>query len=46
LQIIEFVVNRIEAHLAGERELDDAIVIEEFVVPVRLVEAGTARRLD
>jgi hypothetical protein len=46
LEIIEFAVERIEQHLAGERDFDEAITIEEFVVPVEVLKDGTVRRLE
>jgi hypothetical protein len=44
-ELMEFTIDRVEEFLAGERDLDDALNIEEFVVPVEVLEDGTVRQV-
>jgi hypothetical protein len=33
-EIVEYCIQRLQQYLAGERDFDDAITVEEYVVPV------------
>jgi hypothetical protein len=43
LEMVEFAMTRLRQFIDGERDLQDAITIQEFVVPVTLVSDGSVR---
>ncbi len=41
LEIVDFLQIRLQQFIDGERDFDDAITVEEYVVPVEVLPAGT-----
>jgi len=40
-EVVDDLLNRLEEYLAGEREFEDAITVEEYVLPVKRLPDGT-----
>ena len=40
-EIVEYCIERLRQYLAGERDFDDAITVEEYVVPVTAFPDGS-----
>lgn len=45
-EIAEYCIQRLQQYLAGEREFDDAITVEEYVVPVTAFPDGSITDQD
>ena len=43
LEVVEFAITRLRQFIDGERDFEDAITIQEFVVPVTLFPDGSVR---
>ena len=41
LEIVDFLQTRLQQFIDGERDFDDAITVEEYVVPVEVLPDGT-----
>jgi hypothetical protein len=41
LEIVDFLKTRLQQFIDGERDFDDAITVEEYVVPVEVLPDGT-----
>lgn len=42
-EIVDDLLNRLEEYLAGQREFEDAITVEEYILPVERLADGALR---
>src|ERR1700759_3445869 len=40
-EIVELVIERLEQFLAGERDFDDAVTLEDYILPVKVLPDGS-----